>query len=228
MEKIIKLLNSLNIKPKNIDLYIEAFTHPSYTNENVGSNYQRLEFLGDEVSKMIISEYLFNKYPNVNEGELTKTRSYLDRGTTQIYLAKKYHFDSLVRYSKGEALNTANHDKSLEDVFEAFIGAVYIENGYKFTTDLLLSLYGNILDNALEKASEINIDPKSKLQELLKSSTVKYVITKQRNISLEEDYFIVEARSEGIILGTGKGKNHKEAEKNAALDALSTYNQIKE
>lgn len=228
MAKIVDLLNSLNITTNNIDLYIEAFTHPSYTNENVGKNYQRLEFLGDEVSKMIISEYVYKNYREANEGELSKTRSYLDRGTTQIFLAKKYHFDKYVRYSKGEAQNVSNHDKILEDVFEAFIGAVYLDRGYEYTSLLLLSLYDDILINAFEKANEDISDPKSKLQELLKSSTLKYVITKQRNNQIESDYFVVQAQIDGTPLGTGKGKNHKEAEKNAALDALRTYNKIKE
>ena len=222
MEKITNLLKSLNIKTNNLDLYLEAFTHPSVTNETGSKNYERLEFLGDVVSSYIMSDYLFKKYPNANEKDMTQTRAYLVRGTTQSELSKKLKLDELIIYSVGEKNNTANHEKIIGRVLESFIGALYLDQGLEYVRKFLLDLYKPYLNNPIEASQDINVDPKSNLQNKVAPDTVKYVVTKERNIHKNDDgYCIVEARIAGIALGIGKGPNHKEAEIEAAKDALS-------
>ena len=221
MEQISNLLKKLNIKTNNLDLYIEAFTHPSSTNETGKNNYERLEFLGDVICSFVISNYLFKKYPNANEKDLTLTRQFLVRGLTQTEISKKLKLDTLIIYSIGEKNNIANHDKIIGQVFESFIGAIYLDQGLEFVEKFLLDLYRPYLINPIEDARDFNIDPKSTLQIKVAPDIVKYVITKERNIKKNDDgYFIVEARSGDILLGVGKGANHKEAEIEAARDAL--------
>ena len=221
MEKIKKLLLELNINTTNFSLYETALTHASYVNENGGQHYDRLEFLGDSLFDMIVADFVFKEYPEANSGLLSKTRSYLVRGEMQAYFAKKFGIDKLIRYSVGEQKNIKHHSKIEEDVFEAFLGAMYLDQGLDFVKDFLYKLYKPLLSDAINQAQDMKTDPKSTLQEKLGSSKVKYVIVKQRNNQIEDDEFIVEARSEGILLGVGSGHNHNEAEKNAALDALN-------
>ena len=224
MKELNNLLDKLKIKTNNLDLYIEAFTHPSSTNETGNKNYERLEFLGDIISSYIISDYLFKKYPSANEKDMTITRSYLVRGTTQTELSKKLNLDKLIIFSNGEKNNTTNHEKIYGRVFESFIGALYLDQGLDYVYKFLLDLYKPFLINPIEKAKDDSLDPKSNLQNRVAPSLVEYIVTKERNIYKNDDgYCIVEARIVGgnILLGIGQGSNHKEAEIAAAKDALN-------
>lgn len=222
INKIKSFLNKLNIHTDNYSLYLEAFTHASFTNENKGEkNYDRLEFLGDALFDLVVAELLFNKFPDANSGDLSKARSYLVRGEMQTKFSKDYGMGELIRYSIGEQNNVMHHKKIEEDVFEAFLGALYIDKGMLEVRKFLEKLYSSLLDNAIYQAKKNETDPKSNLQERLGSSKVEYFIIKQRDNKIADDKCIVEVRSEGILLGIGTGSNHNDAEKNAALDALN-------
>ncbi|MFA6829288.1 MAG: ribonuclease III [Bacilli bacterium] len=217
--KLTETLEKFAIVPNDISLYEQAFTHASYTNEHPESlSYDRLEYLGDSILDMVIADFLFTAYPKANSGLLSKMRACLVEGKTLTEFSEK-HFDfpSLVRYSVGESGNTKFHKKIHEDIFEAFIAACYLDQGYLFTRNLLWHIYAPLVQQAYDKAQQS--DSKSRLQELL-SSNITYVKVSSSNLNSEDVQYVVEARVGSAVLGVGQGHNLKEAETNAASDAL--------
>lgn len=214
-----EILDKFNIVPNDFSLYDEAFTHASYTNEHPECPcYDRLEFLGDSILGMIIADMLHYAYPNENSGMLTKMKAVLVKGNTLTDLSEnRFNLASLVRYSIGEANNVKFHKHIDEDIFEAFIAAVYLDQGYVFVRKLLINIYGSLIPEA--KAKVETADSKSKLQEILKDN-IDYVKVRESNLNSENVQYVVEARVHGTVLGVGVGHNLKEAETNAARDAL--------
>ena len=221
IEGLEKVLNRFSIVPKNIALYEQAFTHASYTNEHTDSpSYDRLEFLGDSILDMVVGDMVYQKDPKANSGLLSKRRAALVEGKTLTYFSEElFGFSSLVRYSEGEKNNTRFHKHIDEDVFESFIAAVYLDQGYDFVRKLLIDIYTPLLDEAAQLSKDR--DFKSQLQELLKGANITYVVTKEENLLSSDVCFTVEARLGDVVLGVGKGHNTKEAETAAAKDALS-------
>ena len=157
-----EILNKLNIKTKNIDLYKEAFTHSSYNNEHPEfPHYERLEFLGDAVLELIMSDYLYSSSDS-EEGKMTKIRSsYVCENACATY-AKDLDFPKYILLGSGEG--EAN-DTILADIFEAFVGALYLDIGFFYTQDLVLNIIVKYIDNNIEFLQ----DYKSKLQELVQT-----------------------------------------------------------
>ena len=139
-----KIFKTLNIKPNNINLYYEAFSHTSYVNENPSmSSYERLEFLGDAILEFIVSEYLY-KERHFEEGIMTKLRSnYVCEEALATY-AKDLDFGYDIKLGKGEEIP---NNTILADVFEAFIAALYLDKGIEYTKELVI----NILKPYIEK-----------------------------------------------------------------------------
>ena len=218
MPDLIEELNRLNIEYNDLSLYKMAFTHASYTNEHPEClSYDRLEFLGDSVLSFFTSELLFDKYKDYPSGKLSKMRIILVEGKTLTYLCEEVlKIDSLVLYSVGEKDNTRFHHHINEDVFESFVAAIYLDKGYEYTKEFLLKIYTPLLDTLEEQV--LIADSKSRLQELI--GNVKYVKVGEMNINTPNSTFIVEARYAAEVLGVGRGHNIKEAEINAAKDAL--------
>lgn len=214
------LLESFGIQPKNKETYRQAFTHASYHNEHAESlDYDRLEYLGDSILDMVIADFLFHEYPNCNSGQLSKMRSVLVSGTMLTKLSEeKYGFSKLVRYSKGEQDNVRFHKHIDEDVFEAFIGAVYVDQGYDKARAVLKDIFSPFLKDVYADANRI--DAKGRLQELVKDN-INYVKISEANLNTDDVSYVVEARYGDAVLGIGRGHNLKEAQTNAALDALS-------
>jgi ribonuclease-3 len=214
------IFKQFNITPHNLSLYEMAFTHSSYTNEHpMDHDYERLEFLGDSILDMVIGDFLYQSYPDVDEGQLSKMRAALVESKTLTDFSENvYGFASLVRYSVGEKGNTRFHHHINEDVFESFIGAVYLDQGYLFVRKLLADIYKPLIVKAADMA--FHNDPKSSLQELL-NSDITYVVTSQTNLNTPNVEYVVEARVGGTTLGVGKGHNTAQAETNAAQDALT-------
>ena len=214
------VLKTFAIVPHNISLYEEAFTHASYTNEHPQEkDYDRLEFLGDSILDMVIADMLYAFYPDANSGVLTKMRAVLVEGKTLTdFSENRFGFSSLVRYSVGEKANGKFHTHIDEDVFEAFIGACYLDQGYLATRKILSDIYTPLLSKA--KAYAEKADSKSLLQEYLGGVTIDYVTVSILNQNTDNVRFIVEARLGTAVLGRGEGHNSKEAETNAAFDAL--------
>ncbi len=220
IEGLSEVLSRFGIHPRDIALYEMAFTHASYTNEHKECpSYDRLEFLGDAVLDMVISSMLYKRFPDSNSGQLSKMCSLLVEGKTLAsFSEERFGFAGLVRYSVGEKGNTRFHKHINEDIFEAFVGAVYLDQGFDFVQRLVLDIYDPILDDLLRELDAS--DPKSRLQEIL-ASNIDYVLVEQKDLNSPDVSYVVEARVQGTVLGTGRGHNIKEAETMAAKDALA-------
>ena len=219
MNKDDEIFKLLNIKVNDISLYEKAFTHASYTNEHPESeNYDRLEFLGDSILDMVIADMIFERFPEYKSGNLSKIRSILVSGESLTKLSEEiYHLDKFVRYSIGEKGNVRFHHHINEDVFEAFIAAIYLDQGYSKVREIIFTIFTPLLKEAVSKLD--NYDPKTTLQEEV-SANVHYIVVKKENVNSEDVSYTVEARVSDVVLGMGKGHNILEAEKNAAKDAL--------
>ena len=214
-----KILEELNVIPNNLSLFETAFTHSSYCNENKEcESYERLEFLGDKVLDFIVSEYLYlNRH--LFEGEMTKLRaSHVCEDALSEYSINS-HFDEYLRLGRGEELTGGRGKKAiLADAFEAFIGALYIDQGIDKTKEFVT----NTVIKSINKNEELFNDYKSVLQEMVQTNkkSLEYVVVRETGPSHDKE-FEVNVIVENIIYGTGVGKTKKEAEQNAAKDALS-------
>ena len=146
-------------------ILLEAFTHRSYAVEhNLDYDNQRLEFLGDSVLEIILTEHLFHKYPSMSEGDMTKTRSALACEGSLALLARELKLGALLRIGKGEQENCGvERDSTLADLFEAFTGALYLEAGFERVREFVLELISTHFPDPRQLLLELN--PKGKLQE---------------------------------------------------------------
>lgn len=213
------IFKKLDIEVNNIDIYRQAFTHASYQNEHREcQSYDRLEFLGDSILDMVIADMAYKKYPEFNSGNLSKVRSILVGGKRLTQLSEEiYHLDEYVMYSKGEENNTRFHHHINEDVFESFIAAIYLDQGFLKVVEVIHKIFENDLNSAEKELTFY--DPKTTLQEKV-SSNIDYVVTKRENLNSNDVSYTVEARLQGVALGEGIGHNIQEAEIEAAKDAL--------
>ncbi len=212
-------LNKYGISIKNNELLEISLTHSSYTNEKGGSNYERLEFLGDAVLETVISEYLYLN-TDFDEGELSKLRaSYVCESALSHY-AKEIGYIPLIRVGLGQS-NDVN-DTIIADIFESIIGAVYLSNGLEDAKKLIYS----VIVPYIKRKETFFWDYKSKLQELVQTTrkSVDYVVISETGPS-HDKVFGIEVRIDNMIYGKGFGKSKKEAEQNAAKDAY--YKQAK-
>lgn len=208
------IFKKLDINPTNMNLYYQAFTHSSYTNENPSyPNYERLEFLGDAVLEIIISDYLYKEW-HLEEGTMTKMRAnYVCEKACATY-ARDLNFESDVRIGNNEEIN----DTIIADIFEAFIGALYLDKGFDFTSKLVMS----IIKPYIDKNVNFLIDYKSALQEKIQSikKTVAYEVIEESGPAHNKKFTSV-VKVDDIILGKGTGNSKKASEQEAAKDALS-------
>lgn len=212
MNNINSFLNNLSLSFNDEKLLKEALTHKSYANENnLNYDYERLEFLGDSLLSKITAEMIFRKYPQSNEGEMSLLRSSLLNGTHLAEIGRKILLNKIIL--TGKSKDNKNNDKIIEDVFEAFVGALYIDQGEEIVKVFLEKyLFKNI-----SISENINKNPKTLLQEFLQAESREIIEYKTRSQGQE---FISQIYHDGNLFGTGKGKSKKEAEVNAALDAL--------
>ena len=208
---------------KDQSLLQQAMTHPSMASEQRGeaNDNQRLEFLGDAVLKVILSEYFYCAFPDQAEGFLTKTRIRLEAGQSLANCARRLGLGEYLILGKGaEKQGGRDLDSNLEDAFEALVGAVYIDGGFSSATEVVLRLMKEDLEDAL--ASEDTGNPKGRLQEELQAirreSPVYRVLDEEGPGHLKQ--FRVEVLWCGKPLGEGWGSSKKNAEASAAQDAL--------
>jgi len=210
-------------KFKNRKLYQQSFIHRSYLNETkekLASN-ERLEFLGDSILSFVVSEYLYSNYPDFTEGTLTNVRSLLVNTKTLAEAARELEFGKHLLLSKGEEEAGGRENPSLlADAFEAFIGALYLDQGInetrKFIKKILMPKAKLFIERKTFK------DPKSLLQEFIQSKKQEspaYSVVKEEGPP-HRKMFTVIVSSGNRILGKGKGHSKQEAEKNAASQAL--------
>ena len=210
-----EILDKLEIVPKNEKLYVQAFTHTSYSNEHLEEeSYERLEFLGDAVLELIISDYLYNE-KHLEEGTMTKMRaSYVCEAACCTY-AKKLGLDGYIRLGSGEVeANTT----ILADVFESFIGAMYLDQGIEFTRNIVIG----VIREYIEKRIDFLHDYKSELQEQVQTvrKSAVYEIIDEAGPAHDRT-FTCQVRIDNIVMGTGVGSSKKAAEQEAAKEALN-------
>ncbi len=215
-----KIFDKIDVNPTNINLYMEAVTHSSYTNENPSyPDYERLEFLGDAVLEITISDYLY-KERKLEEGVMTRMRaSYVCEEACATY-AKELELDKDIKIGSGETIN----DTILADVFEAFVAALYLDQGFEFTKKFVL----DIITRYIEKGITFLHDYKSTLQELVQTvkKSVIYEVVEETGPSHNKSFTSV-VKIDGIIMGKGTAGSKKASEQEAARVALSKQSKIK-
>jgi ribonuclease III len=222
-----ELLTTLGIQFRKPELLKQAFTHSSYVNEQRSSQLEdneRLEYLGDAVLELSVSEYLFRTYPHRTEGELTKIRASIVCEPSLMAFAEQLEFGSYMFLGKGEELTGGRtRPAMLADVFEAFIGALYLDQGLEAVRRFLQK----VVFNELQDEAKLQVtDFKTQLQEYTQHhgmGVLEYRIVDERGPAHERQ-FVSEVRMEGAVLGQGLGRSKKEAEQQAAAQALISLN----
>lgn len=224
------LEQKINYQFRESSYIYEALTHSSFANEKNDKTVrhnERLEFLGDSVLSLIISDYLFMKYPDFPEGELTKVRSKIVCEATLAECARSINLGSFMYFGKGEEM-TGGRDRSsiLADAFEALIAAIYMDGGLSHArTFILKSMNKKILDAIMGK---IFVDYKTRLQEIVQSKKIKkikYAVVDEQGPDHSKIFFTEVIINEKVI-GKGEGRSKKEAEQNAAKMALGRLNEL--
>lgn len=216
-----ELENKIKYRFKDKKLLREATTHSSFSNEqkiNRWKNYERLEFLGDAVLELTSSDYLFRNYPQMPEGEMTKTRSSLVCEQALAYCARDLRLGEYIRLGKGEeSTGGRNRDSIIADVVEALIGAIYIDGGIE---EAKRFIYCFVLSDLEDK--QLFYDSKTILQELVQKDNLgklHYEVVAETGPEHDKN-FIVEARMGSRAVGEGCGRTKKAAEQQAAYQAL--------
>ena len=214
-----KLFEKLNISPKNKNLYVTAFSHSSYANEHKAKNdYERLEFLGDAVLDLVVADYLYSNQKE-KEGEMTKIRaSYVCENALFEY-SMNLGLNEYIKVGHGEEKEGGKFKKAIvDDIFEALIGAIYLDLGYATARKTVLQIIVPYIENP-----DITFfsDYKSALQEYVQTvqKSLTYNLIKEEGPA-HERIFTVEVEVDGITYGVGVGQSKKEAEQEAAQEAL--------
>ncbi|UUZ95761.1 ribonuclease III [Paenibacillus sp. P25] len=220
-----QLQSELGITFKDPDLLRQAFTHSSYVNEHRVGSYkdnERLEFLGDAVLELTVSEYLFQKYPDRTEGELTKLRASIVCEPSLVGFAEQLDFGSYVLLGKGEELTGGRTRPALlADVFESFIGALYLDQGLDVVQGFLRRSMFPFLP---QQGKLLTADYKTLLQEHIQQHSMgplEYRIVDEKGPAHERE-FVAEVHLQDQLLGRGSGRSKKEAEQQAVAEALVT------
>ena len=218
---IFDFLDNYHISYKNKDLISHAFYHSSYVNEHkeLKGDNERLEFMGDSVLQIYSASVLFKKEPKLNEGDMSKIRANMVCENTLAKIAREFKLNKFLKLGQGEEKTGGrDRDSIISDMFEAFIGAIYIDTDVKNAFKLLDILF----ENHINSLNEDVIDYKTKLQEYVQTDS-------RRTIEYEQVYskgpcnkpeFKMAVKIDGIIYGYGIGSTKKEAQKMAAKDAL--------
>ena len=212
----------------------EALTHSSYANEQRAKNHtvvcnERLEFLGDAVLASIVSEYLFCEYPDLPEGELTQRRKAVVQSVALASYSRQLGVGDFLFLGNGEEKGGGRERQStLENTFEALVAAIYLdagENGKSYARALILPF---IEKELRENYSPVITDPKTELQQLIQQAEgdfLEYFVVDESGPDHNKTFW-VEARMNSNVIGRGSGRSKREAEQNAALEALKLFGEI--
>ncbi|MDH4224479.1 MAG: ribonuclease III [Deltaproteobacteria bacterium] len=227
-----KLLSNLNYRFQDQALFRQAVTHKSYVNENqppsasqAWADNERLEFLGDAVLDLVISDLLMEKYPGVREGELSKMRAGLVSEPSLAMVARKLHLGDCLQIGRGEERNGGREkDSLLSNALEAVLAAVYLDSksacGMDEAFKVVRRLFASRLEGLDESAGQV--DYKTNLQELAQKqykNTVTYQVLREEGPDHDKRYLVgVYLKDE--LWGKGEGKTKKQAEQAAAREAL--------
>lgn len=223
MRDIVDLLKSIDINYNDLGLYNLALTHPSFNADanTKHQDYERLEFIGDAVLGFVCAELIFKLREGMNQGNMSKLRSYLVKSNSLANYARRINLQCYIR--AGHSLPTeqiAKSNKILEDVFEALIGAIYIDQGIKTATKYLSNF---LIEDIKNTDLSVLTDAKTRLQEEMQAEhrdSVHYVLIKEDGPAHDRT-FVVNVLFNDIVLATGTGKSKKAAEEDAASKALA-------
>jgi ribonuclease-3 len=221
MNQFQRLQTKLGVKFNNWLLLRQAFTHTSYVNEHKSSkDNERLEFLGDAVLQLAVTEYLYQQNPKSPEGELSRLRASIVCEPSLNIQAEEHNFGAYLLLGKGEeATGGRTRPAILADVFEAFIGALYLDQGL----DAVVHFLQSSLFKRLQQEKSMNtIDAKSQLQELSQQKNLgkpEYQLVMESGPAHSKQ-FISEVKINDDVLGSGTGRSKKESEQFAAAQAL--------
>ncbi|HBQ28451.1 ribonuclease III [Peptococcaceae bacterium SCADC1_2_3] len=223
-----RLLKQLSLRCNNENLYKMALTHGSFAYENRSSaqeNNQRLEFLGDAVLELTVSDYLYRTYPNYTEGELTKLRATIVCASSVARVAVQLNLGDYLMMGRGEEKSGGRERPSiLADAFEALLGAVYLDHGWEAACKFALSCLKPIIEDVF--AGRLERDYKTELQEVLQRRSpepVQYIILNEKGPPHNKIFTaaVIYCNQE---IGRGVGYSKKEAESQAAAQALEKMN----
>jgi ribonuclease-3 len=213
-----RILALLDQEILDSDWFAKAITHRSASKKN----NERLEFLGDSVLSMVIANYLFERFPNANEGDLSRLRSHLVRGATLAKIASESNLGDYLKLGAGELKSGGFRRESImEDALEAIIGAAFLLKGFEYARDYILAVFAAHLENLPQP--ETLKDPKSRLQEWLQSRSMSVPAYQVLEISGEahNQTFTAECRIENPVVTTqAMGSSRRKAEQAAAAQAL--------
>lgn len=216
---------TFNIVIKNKKAVLKSLIHPSYSNEHyikyTNSN-QRLEFLGDAIVDLMVSNYLYDKYKNENEGYLTTARAELVSKKALAIYANEINLGYYLLLGKGEiSTNGRTKDSNLADAFESIIASIYKDSGFDAVEFVFNNKIYPIIEEHLEEIRHVNTDYKTKLQEFAQLNNNELVYKLDLVTGPDHDReFTYSVIYDGKILGTGIGRKKKIAQNNAAKEAL--------
>lgn len=213
-----KLLEKFNIKTNNFQIYDTAFTHTSFANEENVESYERLEYLGDAVLELVMSEYLYLNN-HIDEGEMTKLRAHYVCEQALYEYSIDLGLNEYLRLGHGEEANGGKFRKAIvADIYEAFIGAIFLDQGIEKAKQFI---YDSAIKHIEKKDLNYFDDYKSKLQELIQTDkrSLEYVITNEEGPAHNKTFTAV-VKVDDVIYGTGIAHSKKEAEQEAAKSAL--------
>lgn len=217
-----KLLKSLGIEYNDIELFERAMTHASYAYENQKVKNERLEFLGDAVLGILMTDYLYH-HMDASEGEMSKRKAKAVSSEALSLYASHIDLKNYMLLGKGEMIKGPN-DAMIADAFEAFLGAHYLDQGFEKTEQLFHRIVVPHVKDTLALK-----DYKSMLQELIHTGekrNISYHVIKETGPSHNKHFVVVVKLDKQIILGEGEGSTKKEAEQRAAEDAMNKGNYV--
>ena len=223
MVEINELFKTFDIEVHNTEYYELALTHPSCNSDlnTKHRDYEKLEFVGDSVIGFVTADVIFKLHPEMDQGLMSKLRSFLVCSKSLANYSRKYNIHEFIRIGHSitrEQLSKS--DKILEDVFEAFIGAIYLDQGIEVAYRVIKDIF---YDDILNFDIDDIVDAKTRLQEEIQSEyreAVRYELIDEWGPPHDRT-FVSQVVFNGIVLGKGTGKTKKAAEEAAAKDALS-------
>lgn len=229
-----RLEQTIQYSFRDLGLLREALTHSSYANEwrarkrELRCN-ERLEFLGDAVLASVVSEYLFKEYPDLPEGELTQRRKAVVQSAALASYARAISLGSYLYLGNGEERgNGRQRQSTLEDAFEALLAAMYLDAGESGLEVVRRFVLPFIQKELKDNYCPIATDPKTELQQLIQQTEgdfLEYVTVDEQGPD-HDKRFSVEARLNSNVIGRGEGRSKREAEQNAAKEALKLFGEL--